>query len=232
MTLAGEYAYAGRDVVCEKVLDILGAQSIREVHNHHNYAWQEPLGPDNTDVWVVRKGATPLWPGQEGFVGGSMGEPAVIIRAKGLDVMGGLMNAGYDAMWSAPHGAGRVMSRTEAKGKTKKRSYCTNCHYTQEPNTQAFHKAGDACPKCKAVDTGRTRWVQEQVGKVSWPDALADLKQKGIHLRGGDADEAPLAYKRLPEVLAAHEAYVEVTNVLRPVGVAMAPRGTRDLYKD
>src|SRR5262249_9532588 len=41
MELAGEYAYAGRDVVVEKVLEILGAEATYEVHNHHNFAWKE-----------------------------------------------------------------------------------------------------------------------------------------------------------------------------------------------
>src|SRR5438034_7109190 len=37
MELAGEYAYAGRDVVVHKVLEILGAEAVHEVHNHHNF---------------------------------------------------------------------------------------------------------------------------------------------------------------------------------------------------
>ena len=37
MELAGEYAYAGRDVVVDKVLEILGAEATHEVHNHHNF---------------------------------------------------------------------------------------------------------------------------------------------------------------------------------------------------
>ena len=41
MELAGEYAYAGRDVVVDKVLEILGAEAAHEVHNHHNFAWRE-----------------------------------------------------------------------------------------------------------------------------------------------------------------------------------------------
>src|SRR3954447_26758473 len=41
MQLAGEYAYAGRDIVVDKVLEILGAESVHEVHNHHNFAWRE-----------------------------------------------------------------------------------------------------------------------------------------------------------------------------------------------
>ena len=41
MELAGEYAYAGRDTVVAKVLEILGAEAVHEVHNHHNFAWRE-----------------------------------------------------------------------------------------------------------------------------------------------------------------------------------------------
>lgn len=223
MATAGLYAYAGRDVVCEKVLDILGAVSVREVHNHHNFAWKE------NGLWVVRKGATPLFPNQEGFVGGSMGEPAVIVQGKSTQYRSLILQAGDRALWSAPHGAGRAMSRTEAKGKTRKRTRCSTCDHTQGPGQASF--SGGSCPKCGSTEV-KPVWIQEQAGKVSWPDALADLKRKGIHLRGGDADEAPLAYKRLPAVLAAHEAYVEITATLIPVGVAMAPRGTRDDYKD
>src|SRR5215212_813996 len=52
MHLAGKYAYAGRDVVVEKVLEILGAQSLFEVHNHHNFAWEEEHFGQK--YWVVR----------------------------------------------------------------------------------------------------------------------------------------------------------------------------------
>src|SRR5205809_2337202 len=67
MRLAGEYAYAGRDVVVDKVLDILGTDAVHEVHNHHNYAWREEHF--GRTYWVIRKGCTPAQPRQEGFVG-------------------------------------------------------------------------------------------------------------------------------------------------------------------
>jgi hypothetical protein len=66
MHLGGEYAYAGRDWVCQKVAKILGATILEEVHNHHNFAWRE--NHSGEDYWVVRKGATPAFPGQKGFV--------------------------------------------------------------------------------------------------------------------------------------------------------------------
>src|SRR5947199_7143747 len=78
MELAGAYAYAGRDVVVDKVLEILGAESVHEVHNHHNFAWREQHF--GRTYWVIRKGCTPARPGQEGFVGGSMGGESVILE--------------------------------------------------------------------------------------------------------------------------------------------------------
>lgn len=222
MNLAGDYAYAGRDVVCSKVLEILGAQSMYEVHNHHNFAWLEEH--EGVYCWVVRKGATPLWPGQEGFVGGSMGENAVIIRGRDDVTL-----EGAEALWSAPHGAGRVMSRTEAKGKSRKRRHCKACGWTQPPSTP---RPTDRCPNCHVKHKLVTKWVIEQPGKINWQIVQRDLVAKGIHLRGGAADEAPDAYKNLPAVLEAHAKHVEVTHQLQPIGVVMAGTNVKDLYKD
>lgn len=117
MTLAGRYAYAGRDHVIDKVLHILGAKPEFEVHNHHNYAWKEIH--NGREYMVVRKGATPAAPGQYGFVGGSMGDISVIL--KGVD-----SEKSRQAFYSTVHGSGRIMSRTKAAGKinwkTKKRT--------------------------------------------------------------------------------------------------------------
>src|SRR5207253_814646 len=51
MHVAGDYAYAGRDTVVAKVLEILGAEATEEVHNHHNFAFRERHF--GTDVWVI-----------------------------------------------------------------------------------------------------------------------------------------------------------------------------------
>lgn len=110
MHLAGRYAYAGRDWVCSKVASIIGANILEEVHNHHNFAWKETH--QGQDYWVVRKGATPAFPEQKGFVGGSMGDISVIL--KGVD-----SEKSKEAMYSTVHGAGRVMGRIEAAGKQK-----------------------------------------------------------------------------------------------------------------
>src|SRR5690349_24632997 len=114
MQLAGRYAYAGREWVVDRVRQIIGGSVTESVHNHHNYAWRETH--DGRDLWVVRKGATPAFPGQKGFVGGSMGDNAVILQgATPADNATRALQA--RALYSTVHGAGRVMSRTAAAGK-------------------------------------------------------------------------------------------------------------------
>jgi len=115
MTLAGRYAYAGREWVARKVVEILGGEELELVHNHHNFAWKETH--DGQEYVVVRKGATPAFPGQKGFVGGSMGDDAVLVEGARHDSE--LQRA---SLYSTVHGAGRVMSRTEARGKVNRKT--------------------------------------------------------------------------------------------------------------
>jgi len=181
MNLACDYAYAGRDVVVDRVLDILGATATHAVHNNHNFAAKETHAGE--DWWVVRKGCTPAFPGQQGFVGSTMGETSVILEGNDTE-------AARAAFYSTVHGAGRRLSRTQARGKK-----------------------------------GRP-------GLIDYDQVRADLRARGIELRGGAADEAPDAYKRLDEVLAAHGDTIRVLHRLTPIGVAMAGPDIHDPYKD
>ena len=175
MELAGRYAYAGREWVVERVRRIIGGSVLDSVHNHHNFAWRETHG--GKEVWVVRKGATPAFPGQRGFVGGSMGDDAVILS--GLDGAGSAAS-----LYSTVHGAGRTFGRKEAK--------------------RRFARA--------EMD----RW----------------LRDRGVFLLGADLDESPMAYRRLPDVLAHHAGTVRIEHTLRPFAVVMAGEGEVDPYKD
>ena len=192
MNLGGRYAYAGREWVARKVVSILGARELDIVHNHHNFAWKE--FHDGEELVVVRKGATPAYPNQRGFVGGSMGDDAVILEGTTESP-----EQSEAALWSTVHGAGRVMSRTEARGKTKGWG-----------------------PKARIVAPG----------KVSWQMVNEWLGPKGVILRGGGLDEAPHAYRRLPDVLAAQGSTVRVLHTLTPVIVVMAGENEYDPYKD
>jgi tRNA-splicing ligase RtcB (3'-phosphate/5'-hydroxy nucleic acid ligase) len=175
MELAGRYAYAGREWVVERVRKIIGGTVTDSVHNHHNYAWRETH--DGRDLWVVRKGATPAFPGQRGFVGGSMGDDAVIIE--GVDSEGA-----KESLYSTIHGAGRLFGRKDAK--------------------RRFSRA----------------------------EMDAWLQSRGVMLIGADLDESPMAYRRLPEVLARHAGSIRVLHRLRPFAVVMAGAGEFDPFKD
>jgi len=192
MELGGQYAYAGREWVARKVVSILGGSELDLVHNHHNFAWKEKHGGE--ELIVVRKGATPAFPGQRGFVGGSMGDDAVILEGTNI-----APDKSEAALWSTVHGAGRVMSRTEARGKRKGWG-----------------------PKARIVSPG----------KVSWEMVNEWLGPKGVILRGGGLDEAPHAYRRLPDVLSAQGETVKVLHTLTPVIVVMAGENEYDPYKD
>jgi len=113
MELAGKYAYAGRDWVCNRVATILRATIKEEIHNHHNFAWKERHF--DKDMWVVRKGSTPAFPGQKGFVGGSMGDISVILE--GIE-----SPESRASLYSTVHGAGRLLGRTQAKGKRDRKT--------------------------------------------------------------------------------------------------------------
>jgi tRNA-splicing ligase RtcB (3'-phosphate/5'-hydroxy nucleic acid ligase) len=121
MNLAGEYAYAGREWVARKVVSLLGGRELELVHNHHNFAWRETHNGE--EVIVIRKGATPAFPGQKGFVGGSMGDDAVIVQGATPEATAPeAQGIQREALYSTVHGAGRVMSRTQAAGKRNRRT--------------------------------------------------------------------------------------------------------------
>ncbi len=120
MELAGRYAYAGREWVVRKVVELIGGRELELIHNHHNFAWRETH--EDEEFVVIRKGATPAFPGQMGFIGGSMGDDAVIVRGAVTEPGSEEETLQKEALFSTVHGAGRVMSRTAARGKIQRRT--------------------------------------------------------------------------------------------------------------
>jgi tRNA-splicing ligase RtcB (3'-phosphate/5'-hydroxy nucleic acid ligase) len=107
---AQEYAALNRDLMLhlvhkamERVLGRVVAFDGEVTNCHHNYARVEEHFGEN--VWVTRKGAVSARSGELGIIPGSMGAQSFIVRGKG--------NA--DAYCSCSHGAGRRMSRTQAR---------------------------------------------------------------------------------------------------------------------
>jgi tRNA-splicing ligase RtcB len=103
MNLMGEYAAANHAVIHRLICKLLGAEIIAGVENHHNFAWKETHG--DREVIVHRKGATPAGLGDLGVIPGSMADPAFIVRGRGHP----------ESLHSASHGAGRRMSRKQAR---------------------------------------------------------------------------------------------------------------------
>ena len=107
---AQDYARINRDLMVVAVLDAVAealgrtvGQGDVAVNCHHNYvAKEEHFG---SKVWVTRKGAVRAGLGELGIVPGSMGARSYIVR--------GLGNP--DSFHTCSHGAGRAMSRAEAK---------------------------------------------------------------------------------------------------------------------
>jgi len=106
MNLMGRYAAANHALIHKHIAKKVGAHVMLSVENHHNFAWKETHLVDGQarEVVVHRKGATPAGLGELGVIPGSMATPGFLVRGKGQPL----------SLNSASHGAGRLMSRTQA----------------------------------------------------------------------------------------------------------------------
>jgi tRNA-splicing ligase RtcB len=104
MEIAGEYSAANHECIHNHVAKALRLKPLANISNHHNFAWHDTL-PDGRKGIVHRKGATPAHLNELGIIPGSMATPGYIISGKGC----------VDSLYSASHGAGRVMSRLDAR---------------------------------------------------------------------------------------------------------------------
>ena len=104
MEIAGEYSAINHECIHYNVAKALRLKPLVSVSNHHNFAWREIL-PNGQKVIVHRKGATPAHRDELGIIPGSMATPGYIISGKGNP----------ESLFSASHGAGRTMSRLDAK---------------------------------------------------------------------------------------------------------------------
>lgn len=120
MELAGLFSAANHEIIHNSISDALKTSPIVQIENHHNFAWKEKL-PSGETVIMHRKGATPAHKGILGIIPGSMIHPAYIVEGKGC----------HEALNSASHGAGRCMSRNQAKQ-----------NFTKKELQQTLDKAG------------------------------------------------------------------------------------------
>jgi RNA-splicing ligase RtcB len=108
MLWAQSYAMESRRVMSERatasLFEVTGRGAVvRTINCHHNFTQQEHFG--SRDLWITRKGAIQAREGDEGVIPGSMGSRSYIVRGNGVK-----------ASWnSCAHGAGRRMSRGQAR---------------------------------------------------------------------------------------------------------------------
>jgi tRNA-splicing ligase RtcB len=107
---AQDFARINREVMMKRTLQALRdvlpmpfSADVEAVNCHHNYISKENHYDKN--VWVTRKGAVSARKGEMGIIPGSMGAKSFIVRGLGNE----------ESFCSCSHGAGRVMSRTQAK---------------------------------------------------------------------------------------------------------------------
>lgn len=105
MELMGRYAAACHEVIHRDLIKGMDCVPEFSVENHHNFAWKEMV--DGEELIVHRKGATPAGVGVMGIIPGTMADSAYLVVGLGNEA----------SMNSASHGAGRAMSRSQAKSK-------------------------------------------------------------------------------------------------------------------
>jgi len=132
MNWAGAYSAANHHHIHERLSGALGSQPLALFENHHNFAWREKL-PDGRQVIIHRKGATPATKGVLGIIPGSMADNGYLVRGRGSE----------NALDSAAHGAGRRMSRSQAK---KQFSEKQMKHYLAERNIHLMGGGLDESP--------------------------------------------------------------------------------------
>ena len=80
--------------------------------------------------------------------------------------------------------------------------------------------------------TGRLFGRKEARRRFGRAEMEAWLNERAVTLRGGDLDESPMAYRRLPEVLARHAGSIRILHTLRPFAVVMAGKDVVDPFRD
>ena len=147
-----KFARRNRELIAEIILEKTGMTGTDAFHTIHNYI--------NTDEMILRKGAIAAHAGEKVLIPINMRDGSVLAIGKG--------NPEWN--YSAPHGAGRVMSRTQAKNTLNMKEYKETMSgiYTTSVNQATL-------------------------------------------------DEAPMAYKRLEDIIDVIKESVDVIDVMKPI---------------
>lgn len=133
MELLCEWSRLNHLAIADEISSALGVGTGASITSIHNYV--------DTEDHIIRKGAISAKEGQKGIIPLNMRDGSLIVVGKGNE----------DYLWSAPHGAGRVMSRAQAKRELDLERYQEQMEgiYTTSVNKSTLDEAPDAY---KAMD--------------------------------------------------------------------------------
>lgn len=155
--IAVEYAKINRKVMMEEISKILGSTPIDTIESIHNFI---------DETGMIRKGATPAHAGQRLIIPFNMRDGLAICEGRG--------NKKYN--YSAPHGAGRLMSRTEARNVLNVEDFVNKMRdsgvYTTTANKSTIDESPDAYKDMQAILDN----IQETVGVVEVIRPVYNLK--------------------------------------------------------
>ncbi|OYN88250.1 RtcB family protein [Parenemella sanctibonifatiensis] len=166
MQWAQHYALLNREEMMDRMVDQLARwtgveiERVEEINCHHNYT--EPERHGDRDVWLSRKGAISAREGQLGLIPGSMGTASYVVEGLGNPL----------ALHSAPHGAGRVYSRSKARRTFTLEDLATAMVGVEYEHSEAFLDEIPAAYKdidqvmADAADLVRVRHMLRQIVNV------------------------------------------------------------------
>ncbi len=147
-----EFAVRNREIITELILKKTGMVGLESFHTIHNYI--------DTDEMILRKGAIAAHKGERVLIPINMRDGSIIAIGRGNE----------EWNYSAPHGAGRLMSRKEAR------------------------------------DTLSLQEYQESMKGIYTTTASLDT-----------IDEAPMAYKRMEDIIDVIRESVDIVDIIKPV---------------
>ncbi len=139
MEIAGEYSAVCHELIHRNVAQGMRLQPLANVSNHHNFAWRETL-TDGSEMIVHRKGATPAHAGELGIIPANMTDAGLLVTGLGCE----------EALCSASHGAGRAMSRQDARNSFSR--YALNRQLAQRGVTLLGGSTEEAPDAYKSID--------------------------------------------------------------------------------
>ncbi len=158
MLFAQQYARWNRELMSEAICETLGVDPVDRFQSIHNYI-------DFRDM-TIRKGATPARDGQRLVVPFNMAEGSILARGKGND----------EFHQTAPHGAGRVMSRRQAheEGSVEQFESAMEGIYSESILESVLDEAPMAYKSANAIASA----ITPTADVVDWLDVRHNMKAK------------------------------------------------------